>query len=31
MIPLIFCKNLANLKGDRFSIKNIDQVLEYVH
>jgi len=27
----ITCKNLANLKSDRFSIKSIDQVLENVH
>ena len=25
------CKNLANLQDDRFSIKDIDQVVEYVH
>ena len=24
-------KNLASLKDDGFSIKNVDQVLEYVH
>ena len=27
----IFCKNLASLKNDGFTIENVDQVLEYVH
>lgn len=27
----LFCKNLASLKNDRFTIENFDQVLEYVH
>jgi hypothetical protein len=28
---LIYCKNLASLKNDGFSIENIDQVMEHVH
>jgi hypothetical protein len=26
-----FCKNLASLKNDRFSIESLDEVLENVH